>query len=381
MSDGFTTRKKIILVALNSDTPDKSPKGYVDEPLLPLIVLINSHSDYVTTSSCSGRICTYLEGVDESAAAPLPEDPQIDSSNGEDDSQVARGYEENTSLVAVEAAKRAKGGQWLYVSHDPVEFPTANPQDPNDQQWIVETLFGPEAHRVVLMEDSHNSNSTLDMARSQLIYFKFEPMAATPAAAKTFLNHSLFSGYRNSGILPSAKRTMLAIRSTLKLDAPIAYITTPIPTASSTSPASSSSSSPPELASVSTSISTRASASSKQPLTEEPKIHLMVSLTYLRVLLELSNDKFRMNVAQMGRFESRLKEYLVDNNNNNDNDSGTSKTGDQGAWEDKDARKERKRREGLLKQQQAQEHKAKAEASQEAAEAATQPETTAALHQ
>ncbi|KAG0305725.1 hypothetical protein BGZ99_001997, partial [Dissophora globulifera] len=112
MSDGFTTRKKIILVALNSDTPDKSPKGYVDEPLLPLIVLINSHSDYVTTSSCSGRICTYLEGVDESAAAPLAEDPQIDSSNGEDDAQVARGYEENTSLVAVEAAKRAKGGQW-----------------------------------------------------------------------------------------------------------------------------------------------------------------------------------------------------------------------------------------------------------------------------
>ncbi|KAG0324120.1 hypothetical protein BGZ99_002178 [Dissophora globulifera] len=172
---------------------------------------------------------------------------------------------------------------------------------------------------------------------------------------------------------------MLAIRSTLKLDAPIAYITTPIPTASSTSPASSSSP-PPELASESASISTRASVSSKQLLPEEPKIHLMVSLTYLRVLLELSNDKFRMNVAQMGRFESRLKEYLVDNNNN-DNDSGTSKTGDQGAWEDKDARRERKRREGLLKQQQAQEHKAKAEASQEAAEAAAQPETTAALHQ
>ncbi|KAI8605763.1 methyltransferase TYW3-domain-containing protein [Dissophora ornata] len=117
MSDGFATRKKTILVALNSNTPDKSPKGYVDEPLLPLIILINNHQDYVTTSSCSGRICTYLEGLDES-----------------------------------QQATRAKGGQWLYVSHDPVVFPSQQ-KDSNDQHWIVEMLFGPEAHRVVLMED------------------------------------------------------------------------------------------------------------------------------------------------------------------------------------------------------------------------------------
>ncbi|KAF8938226.1 hypothetical protein BGZ58_001346 [Dissophora ornata] len=147
---------RTILVALNSNTPDKSPKGYVDEPLLPLIILINNHQDYVTTSSCSGRICTYLEGLDESQQATVAavDSTQYTGIDGfeEEDPQVSRGYEENTSLAAIEAAKRAKGGQWLYVSHDPVVFPSQQ-KDSNDQHWIVEMLFGPEAHRVVLMED------------------------------------------------------------------------------------------------------------------------------------------------------------------------------------------------------------------------------------
>lgn len=179
MSDGFLTRKKTILVALNSDTPDKSPKGYVDEPLLPLIVLINNHQDYVTTSSCSGRICTYLEGL-ESEAEEGETETSIDTKEKDqedkedDDEETSKGYEENTSLAAVEAAKRAKGGQWLYVSHDPVVFPSQSLEHP---RWIVDTLFGPEAHRVVLMEDQQKEGMrTIDMARSQLVYFKFEPM-------------------------------------------------------------------------------------------------------------------------------------------------------------------------------------------------------------
>ncbi|KAG0357923.1 hypothetical protein BG005_002988 [Podila minutissima] len=321
--DGFFSRKKAILVALNSDTPDKSPKGYVDEPLLPLIVLINTHADYVTTSSCSGRICTYLEGLDE-GATENSEEGDNNISNNEGEEEEPKGFDENTSLAAVEASKRAKGGQWLYVSHDPVELPVDQEEGPSSR-WIIDTLFGPEAYRVVTMEEQQKQKhaqqiKTLGMARSQLVYFKFEPMilhieASTPTAAKQFLNHSLFSGYRNSGILPSAKRTMLAIRSTLKLDAPIAYIPHPTTSASSTT------------------------SSSSDP------IYLMVSLTYLRVLIELSNDKFRANVDQMGRFERRLTEHLVGGANSSA--QGGVKQGDQGAWEDKDARRERKKREGL----------------------------------
>ncbi|GJJ74884.1 tRNA wybutosine-synthesizing protein 3 [Entomortierella parvispora] len=332
LAAGFHGRKKAILVALNSDTPDKSPKGYVDEPLLPLIVLINNHPDYVTTSSCSGRICTYLEGMEE---GDEDDHKKQSDDDGKDDTeeQDVKGYAENTSLAAVEAAKRAKGGQWLYVSHDPVEWPSfPADQKSSERKWIIETLFGPEAHRVVLMkgdpESDENEKTQIqgddqdDIAKAQLVYFKFEPMilhieSSTPAAAKIFLNHSLFSGYRNSGILPSAKRTMLAIRSTLKLDAPIAYI---IPGNSTSSSASDSAA----------------------------KIQLMVTLSYLRVLLHLSNDKFVSNVAQMARFEIRLKEHLLKDGQGGDTHA-EAKTGDQGAWEDKDARRERKRREGLEK--------------------------------
>lgn len=174
--DGFHSRKKAILIALNSDTPDKSPKGYVDEPLLPLIVLINTHADYVTTSSCSGRICTYLEGLDEGTTENC-EEGDNNISNTEVEEEEPKGFDENTSLAAVEASKRAKGGQWLYVSHDPVELPVDQEEGSNNR-WIIDTLFGPEAHRVVTMEEQEHAQQikTLGMARSQLVYFKFEPM-------------------------------------------------------------------------------------------------------------------------------------------------------------------------------------------------------------
>ncbi|RME54870.1 hypothetical protein D6777_02390 [Candidatus Woesearchaeota archaeon] len=35
---------------------DKSPQGHYDKDIIPLLKKINSHKEYVTTSSCSGRI-------------------------------------------------------------------------------------------------------------------------------------------------------------------------------------------------------------------------------------------------------------------------------------------------------------------------------------
>ncbi|KAG0219089.1 methyltransferase TYW3-domain-containing protein [Mortierella sp. GBAus27b] len=324
MSDGFASRKKRILAALNTHTPDKSPKGYVDEPLLPLIMLINKNESFVTTSSCSGRICTYLEGIEESQA--VEDDDRDDLSKQIDN--VAEDEEDLSSLQAAVAEKRAKGGQWLYVSHEPMVLPID--KGLSNRRWVIDTLFGTEARRVVSMEENC-MDDIQDMTRLQLVYFKFEPMilhvdASTQESAKSFLNHSLHSGYRNSGILPSPKRTMLAVRSTLKLDVPIAYV--------STTPVSAT----------------------------EPKIYLMVSLAYLISLIELGNDKFRRNFAQIHRFEERLTVYLEGNQ-----EHLRKKMGDQGEWEDRDTRKERKRKEGLLRQQMV--AKAKAETETKEAEA------------
>lgn len=42
---------------------DRSKKGSLDAPIVELVGLINGHPDYVTTSSCSGRIALF-EDVD-----------------------------------------------------------------------------------------------------------------------------------------------------------------------------------------------------------------------------------------------------------------------------------------------------------------------------
>lgn len=41
---------------------DKSPQGFIDEDIIPLLTIINNDKRYETTSSCSGRI-TLMRGV------------------------------------------------------------------------------------------------------------------------------------------------------------------------------------------------------------------------------------------------------------------------------------------------------------------------------
>lgn len=50
-------------------TCDLSPKGSVDVKCLPVIDLLNKCDEYVTTSSCSGRIALFHSLTNESAKA------------------------------------------------------------------------------------------------------------------------------------------------------------------------------------------------------------------------------------------------------------------------------------------------------------------------
>jgi tRNA wybutosine-synthesizing protein 3 len=59
----FDERKRRILDALESDEPDLSPKGRPDDEILELLRVINSHEDYVSTSSCSGRAVVFLDAA------------------------------------------------------------------------------------------------------------------------------------------------------------------------------------------------------------------------------------------------------------------------------------------------------------------------------
>jgi len=93
----FQQTKARILNALAVDIAnytDLSPKGSIDENIKELINIINSHPQYVTSSSCSGRVSLYVEGKKK----PLNETEMVASAGGKG------------------------GGGWILVEHDPIEL-------------------------------------------------------------------------------------------------------------------------------------------------------------------------------------------------------------------------------------------------------------------
>ncbi|SPQ97174.1 tRNA(Phe) 7-[(3-amino-3-carboxypropyl)-4-demethylwyosine(37)-N(4)]-methyltransferase [Plasmodiophora brassicae] len=165
----FDERKRRIL----SCRGDKSPKGSIDDLVLPIMDVVNQCDDFVTTSSCSGRVAVYVDCD--------PED-------------VSR--------------KVKKGGVWLFVSHD------ALPVDD-----VVCTIFPRHS------EGDGTLRFCVDEypdASAPLVYFKFEPFilhvaSRSEQAAQAFLATSLRAGYGNSGI----QKLNVQVRDTLKLDVPI----------------------------------------------------------------------------------------------------------------------------------------------------------------
>jgi tRNA wybutosine-synthesizing protein 3 len=172
--DSFNQRKRHILTQLTNGVPDRSPKGFVDEQLLPLIEHVNHHADYVTTSSCSGRCVVYAD--------PL-----------------------------VHATKQ-KGGEWLLVSHDPLPVPESD-------DALHRLLFG--TTRLI---------PTIT-TQQPLVYFKFEPMilhiqCRTLEHARRLVDIGMAAGFRNSGMITTSKRHMVQLRHTMHLDVPIGVVCT-----------------------------------------------------------------------------------------------------------------------------------------------------------
>lgn len=128
----FQDRKAKILQDLSipdDQYEDLSPKGSVDEGIKYLISEINGLPDYVTTSSCAGRVAVYLEG-----------------------------------------AKGAKGGgRWLFTSHDLLEPPV------KDGESGLKAMFG-------LSDEA--SSAPLEAEGVRFVHFKSEPMVG----GKNFLH-------------------------------------------------------------------------------------------------------------------------------------------------------------------------------------------------
>lgn len=170
----FDIYKGKILKELALNEADLSPKGNVDEPIWPLIHLINSLDDYVTTSSCSGRVSVFLEG-----------------------------QKTGSGLGA-----KGRGGKWLFVSH----LPQLN-------VWESVTNYSHDE------EGSDGYNSQFDQF-DRYVLFKFEPMILHVKCRDWDSACRLFSaamgcGFRESGIGPNY---IVAIRVSLRLDAPLAVL-------------------------------------------------------------------------------------------------------------------------------------------------------------
>lgn len=171
----FEKRKAATLASMNSPEPDKSPKGSIDTPILPLLAAVNSHPSYFTTSSCSGRISIFAH-------------PTTPSTN----------------------PKKAKGGTWVFISHDPVH--------PNS---VIPLLFGTEPV-------CSDGGLTQSPACHSLV-FRFEPLIIAieckdVEAAQWLVSLAISCGFRESGITSAtSKRVIIAIRCSIRLEVPLGY--------------------------------------------------------------------------------------------------------------------------------------------------------------
>jgi len=165
---------------------DKSPIGCVDRKVRPLVDLINSHPEYVTLSSCSGRVALF--------------DPA--GTTHSDVEQEVKGTEIS-----------GKGrGQWIYVTHD-IE------PDLGHQIILALNKVGQERLDACNTSSTEVKNSS-DNNNEPQITFKHEPPllhigAASLEAGKKLLHIAKsICAMRESGLVVTDQRVTVELRTT-----------------------------------------------------------------------------------------------------------------------------------------------------------------------
>ncbi|KJX96644.1 trna wybutosine-synthesizing protein [Zymoseptoria brevis] len=303
ISSTFTERKRKILSQL--DIPedaytDLSPKGSVDAGIRGFVDEINALPGFVTTSSCAGRVSVFVDGSGKKVTASVNAvDPDDDIEGDEDQG-------DRNAANATSAAGGGKGGgSWLFVSHDSVDL--AALKDDGD---VLELCgFG---------RDSKISFPSPDGSRPRFVHFRFEPMilhmlTASPTHATHAHTSAMSAGFRESGI-----------HSILPPNTTIDQTATP-------------------LVAIRTAGLAFSSIVGYLSPSDESIVH-MVPPAYFSTLLRLANQRFELNAERTERFRRALLGLDA---------KTTVKEGDgpHGEWEDAEARKERKRREGLRRRE------------------------------
>ncbi|KAK9151781.1 hypothetical protein Syun_010090 [Stephania yunnanensis] len=166
-SSSFEKRKAAAMAAMSMASTDKSPKGSIDTPIIPLLDSINSHPSFFTTSSCSGRIS--ILSTPAADAAPK---------------------------------KKSRGGAWLFISHSPA-----------DPASVTDLLF----------RDPPKPTTHADLT------FRFEPFILAVECrdldlAQRLVSIAVASGFRESGISSASKRVIVGIRCSIRLEVPLGRV-------------------------------------------------------------------------------------------------------------------------------------------------------------
>lgn len=157
---------------------DKSPKGSLDLPIAGLVQSINRSADYVTTSSCSGRVVLY-------AAAP-----------------------------------GGRGGRWLLVRHGTVTIaevdaallgsPSFDSPENNDggATAAAPAAPAPPVAPIAPITSAESVEVCGDATPPGVVSLKVEPailhvLCRDVAAAKRLLQVALRAGFRESGLVLS----------------------------------------------------------------------------------------------------------------------------------------------------------------------------------
>lgn len=157
----FDAAKQSVLGKLEScidnSIKDNSKKGGVDAPIANLMDIINTHPDYVTTSSCSGRVAIFSES-DQA---------------------------------------RKQTGVWLLASHETIDFDDVKAALTGDKLPADYGTIWFKFEPVIL----HIQCRSIEQA-------------------KALFNTAIGAGMKNSGIM-LGKKIMVAVRCSLKIEAPI----------------------------------------------------------------------------------------------------------------------------------------------------------------
>ncbi|QSZ34631.1 hypothetical protein DSL72_007485 [Monilinia vaccinii-corymbosi] len=316
LPQSFISKKKLILSKLAIPTDkydDLSPKGSVDEGIRELIDEINSLRGCVTTSSCAGRVSVFLEGRRSFDGGEEEEEEE------DGDGQViaaARGAgtlgNEIPDVSLRGPAKTAGvggkggGGRWLFVSHEAIDGAVLGAREAGGTLCELLGMKGNAGAASTLVGSKKEKERDL-----RHIHFKFEPMilhvlTASLEVAQQVLSAALQAGFRESGALN-------LVSTTSETATPMVGIRCMGLTLES-------------LVGVYHAVSGEGVC--------------LVSEGQLGTLMRIANERFEENTRRIERFRGLLRAAMDPVERRRVGENGED-------WEDAQARKERKRAEGL----------------------------------